>query len=140
MKITNKNKMILPIIIICLGLFLIGEGVYFNLSKEEDTKKKDNPTKHTKQELTVEEQRDVVNNLTMIGMNIYNSGEYLTFEKQDERYYMTQGQLKERGHDISKFVFNCIDTDPIIFFDSNVEEGFPPISITYDCGRANTTE
>ena len=69
-------------------------------------------------------------------LSMYEDGSYLQFNELDDSYYITLGELKEKGYsDVEKMVYACTDDDPIIYFYKNVEDfEFYPIVVSYYCG------
>lgn len=137
-----ENKKIINIITIILAIALITTGVtigFISMNKN----KEDNPTpsnNEVQKELTAEEKGNRINDLMIIGLDLYNNDKYKEFDKNsDLMYYATLGDLKELGYNnVEELLIGCSDTDRIIFFDSEHPEKYSsnaPILINIDCRK-----
>lgn len=129
---------ILGVVLICIGSILIikdNKSTFSNkkLSNEEvETSQKEN-----KPNLTVEEEGELIFKLEEYGKKMYENGSYLSLNQDEEAYYITLGELKERGYsEIATMVYDCKDYDPIIQFykDTTQFEGYP-IGVSYYCNN-----
>ncbi len=138
MRNQKKNN----ILIIILAIILIVTGVtigFISMNKN----KKDNPTppnNEVQKELTAEEKGNRINDLMIIGLELYSNDKYKEFDKtSDLMYYATLGDLKELGYNnVEQLLIGCSDTDRIIFFDPKHLEKYSsnvPILINIDCRK-----
>lgn len=138
------KKKILAIIVAILGVVLIGVGSVmiikdnklFFLNKKLPNEE-ENAQKETKPDLTVEEEGELIFKLEGYGKKMYEDGSYLSFNQDEEAYYITLGELKEKGYsEIADMVYDCKDYDPIIQFykDTTQFEGYP-IAVSYYCNN-----
>ena len=91
-------------------------------------------------ELSVEEIGNMINDLYLIGLEIYNSNGYLDLPKSGSMYYATKSKLRKMGYsNIDNLVqSSCLDSHSILFFDvDNLEQYFggAPIMVVYDCSE-----
>ena len=137
-----RNQKKINILIIILAIILIVTGVtigFISMNKN----KEDNPTpsnNEVQKELTAEEKGNRINDLMIIGLDLYNNDKYKEFDKNsDSMYYATLGDLKELGYNnVEELLIGCSDTDRIIFFDSEHPEKYSsnaPILINIDCRK-----
>lgn len=136
----NQKKNNILIIILAIILIVTGVTIWF-ISMNKN--KKDNPTppnNEVQKELTAEEKGNRINDLMIIGLELYSNDKYKEFDKtSDLMYYATLGDLKELGYNnIEQLLIGCSDTDRIIFFDSEHLEKYSsnvPILINIDCRK-----
>ena len=137
-----RNQKKINILIIILAIILIITGVtigFISMNKN----KEDNPTpsnNEVQKELTAEKKGNRINDLMIIGLDLYNNDKYKEFDKNsDLMYYATLGDLKELGYNnVEELLIGCSDTDRIIFFDSEHPEKYSsnaPILINIDCRK-----
>lgn len=120
---------------------MIVTGVTLSLTLRKN--KEDNPTPskdEVQEELTAEEKGNRINELIIIGIELYNNNKYKEFDRSsDSMYYTTLGDLKELGYNsVEELLIGCNDTDRIIFFDSEHPEKYSsnvPILINIDCRK-----
>lgn len=137
----RKNLIAILAIIIAFSVGTIG-GIFIypkfdNSKKEISNESEEKEPEEKEPELSDEEQGNIITKLTEYGEKLYDDGSYLNFSQNDEAYYITKGELKEKGFsDIESLTHNCKDEDSIIFFYKNSEdfEG-KPIVVSYFCGR-----
>lgn len=128
-KSTSKanSKLIVSIIIILCLVILTVIGVVVFIGKTE--KEPDNPKKDpaVKDELTVEERGNLMNELSKIALELYQNEKYLEFPKSGTSgYYATVEELKKLGYtDVDSYLRNCTDNDSVIFFDVDHMERYP---------------
>lgn len=138
MRFFKKKEKILVLILAILGISLIILGITINLQSGmlNDDNNSTNEKENSKPNLTDEEEVKLVSELTEYGISMYEDGSYLQFNELDDSYYITLGELKEKGYsDVEKMVYACTDDDPIIYFYKNVEDfEFYPIVVSYYCG------
>lgn len=134
----EKNKFLIPVFIVIGVLLLIGVGVVVLLNKDEEVKPPEIENKEPEKELTEEEAGLMINDLMLVGIEIYDSGRYLDFPKSGSMYYATKGDLRKMGYtNIDELVQpSCSDGHSVLFFDvDNAEQysGGYPIMTVYDC-------
>lgn len=120
-----KNKrIVLIVIILCLVILTVIGVVVFTGKKETDNPKKD-PV--AKDELTVEERGNLMNELSKIALELYQNEKYLEFPKSNTSgHYATVGELKKLGYtDVDSYLRNCTDDHAVIFFDIDHMERYP---------------
>lgn len=132
----EKKSKIVIIIIAVLGVALVVAGGFFVLSNRK--KGEDKPKEEEKKELTEEEKGNIINDIMVVGIELYNNQKYLELPKSETSgYYATVGKLKELGYtNANELVMNCKDADAVIFFDVDHPEKYqngPPIMTMYDC-------
>lgn len=136
----NQKKNNVLIIILAIILIVTGVTIWF-ISMNKN--KKDNPTppnNEVQKELTAEEKGNRINDLMIIGLELYSNDKYKEFDKtSDLMYYAGLGDLKELGYNnVEQLLIGCSDTDRIIFFDSEHLEKYSsnvPILINIDCRK-----
>lgn len=135
----NKKKDILiPIVIVLLILVVIGVGIVVFLNRDVEITSPKIEEKEPEVELTEEESGNMINDLYLIGLDLYDTGKYLNLPKIGSMYYATKGKLKELGYkNIDSLVLeNCSDGHSILFFNlENETEGLigEAISAVHDC-------
>ena len=70
----EKNKFLIPVFIVIGVLLLIGVGVVVLLNKDEEVKPPEIENKEPEKELTEEEAGLMINDLMLVGIEIYDSG------------------------------------------------------------------
>lgn len=134
---TNNKKTIIIVAIIAVIVIAAGIVLAFTLKKEEKPKQE---KPEEKEEMTPEEIGNTVNDIMLIGVELYNNGKYLEFPKDPNNgYYATLGKLKELGYtNADSLVMNCHDNDRVIYFDvdhiADYASGMPMMTI-YDCSK-----
>ena len=117
----EKEQKRFVILLICLGIFFISFGVgiiIYGRSVDADTE-----NKFKKPNLTDKEEGELVSSLMDYGIKMYDDKSYLTFNEIDDSYYITLGELKEKGFsEVEDMVYSCSDDDPIIYFYKNTED------------------
>ena len=96
-KITNKNKIKLPMIIIALlGIALLIGGVAIAILPKEN-KKDTPPPSEEKEEHYGEKEVNDINQIILYGIEIFKSGEFKNLPKKGKKYYITISKL---GNDL----------------------------------------
>ncbi len=137
-ELKMKNR-ILIISAMSLGIFLCCLGIFLNMKNTDNLEKKTNlPSTdlgNSKPDLTVEEEGNLILKLTKYGKVMYEDGSYLQLNEAKDYYYITLGELKNKGYlEIENLVYNCKNNDPIIYFYKNTKDfEFYPIVVTYYC-------
>lgn len=87
--------------------------------------------------LTIEEEGMIIQEISKYGIKMYEDGSYISFKEEQDYYYITLGELKNKGYaEIENLLFNCKDNDTIIYFYKNKDTyNFIdyPIAVKYYC-------
>ena len=137
-SIKDKNNLLIPILAVIGILFIIGVGFVVFVNKDESFNPPKIENKDPEKELTEEEAGVMINDLMLVGMEIYDSGRYVEFPKSGSMYYATKGDLRKMGYaNIDELVQpSCSDGHSVLFFDvENIDQysGGYPIMTVYDC-------
>lgn len=143
----SKTNILISIMVICSVVF-VGIGVLLFINRQnsylDDSAASENDNYHNQmeeeQQLTVEDKGILINNLMVLGIELYDSGKYLELPKSNTSgYYVTVSQLKSMGYsNIDSLVMNCSDDHAVIFFDVDHIEKYSsgyPILAVYDCSE-----
>lgn len=135
----SKKKVLIPIIVVIVILCVIGVVVAILLNKQnsgdEYKEPEYEPIQMPQEDLTEEEHGNILNDILLIGIDIYDSGKYLELPKSDDvGYFATVSKLKEMGYtNIDKLLHNCSDGHAVIFFDvehmENYIGGYPILTV-----------
>ena len=137
-KEKNNTQILIPIFIVIGVLALIGGVVVVFLNKDKTVMPPKIENKEPEKELTEEEAGLMINDLFLVGIEIYDSGRHLEFPKSGSMHYATKGDLRKMGYtNIDELVQpSCSDGHSVLFFDvDNAEQysGGYPIMTVYDC-------
>lgn len=134
----NKKNNLISIVIVLLILIVVGVGVVVLVNRNKSIESPNINDKEPEKELTEEEAGNMINDLYLIGLDLYDSGKYLNLPKNGSMYYVTKGKLRELGYtNIDKLVLdNCSDGHSILFFNTEKENSGligDPIIAVHDC-------
>ena len=91
-------------------------------------------TYEDKDKFQTEKDQQNILNLVNVGLKMTKDGTYKNYKKENSKYYVTFGELKQLDSNVNTYVSNCLDSDIVIIFyqDHNLTNE-PMAGVRYDC-------